>query len=123
MTIPKRRVRRPTGSQQGVKIGEEAHDAAFWGRVSFHEPVGWTSAAPRLPDSTFQFSPVRILTPEGECVRVVSVDELNARPQSIGWEPKEPGYEGQTKRSHKRKHVVGGYLGIAGSANVDPGAS
>ena len=123
MTIPKKRVRRITGSQQGVKIGEEAHDASFWGRVSFHEPVGWSSAGPRLPDSTFQFGPVRVLNAEGECVNVVSVEELNARPQSIGWEPKEPGYAGPTRRSHKRKHVAGGYLGIAGSSNVDPGAS
>ena len=122
MTIPKKRTRRPTGSQQGVKIGEESHDGAFWGRVAFHEPLGWGNGV-CLPDGgAWQFGPVRVLNAAGECVRVWSVEELNARPQSLGWEPKEPGHK-PTKRSHKRKHVAGVYLGIAGAANTELGAS
>lgn len=53
-------------------------DGGFLDRA-YMAPISSSRGPVRLPDPVQLFGPVRILTPEGECVRVIGVDELARR--------------------------------------------
>lgn len=92
----------PRGNQKYIPIVDDT----FWSRSEYHEPRGWSRADCTLPNGGgVGFSPVRVLNAAGKCVRVISVDELLARPQ-LPWNPAEPDYDPKrtSKRSTKRKY-------------------
>ena len=88
MKEPKQRQRRlhrkktwldKLGGRPGLT--DERHiDRSFFDRA-YIAPVSSSRGPVRIYDYTGDhFGPVRVLSPTGECVRVISVDELRARP-------------------------------------------
>lgn len=80
-------------------------DHGFFTRTHYHAPPH-TQPDIMLPGGKgVGFGEVRVLNASGECVRVISVDELLARPP-LPWNPAEPDYDPKrtSKRSTKRKY-------------------
>jgi len=96
--------RGPRGAQQYIPIVDDS----FFTRTQYHAPAS-SSDVTLANTGGVGFGEVRILNAAGECVRVISVDELLARPP-LPWNPAEPDYEPnrRSKRSTKRKY---GYPG------------
>lgn len=91
------------GSSRGPQQVIPIVDDTFWSRSEFHAPQSRDCTLPS--GGGVGFSPVRVLNAAGKCVRVISVDELLARPQ-LPWNPAEPDYDPKrtSKRSTKRKY-------------------
>ena len=67
------------------------------------DEVHWPGAPDiRMPESTFQYGAVRILNAAGECVKVLSVQDLAKRPPYQGWELHEPGFDPPERTTRRR---------------------
>lgn len=86
--------RGPRGHQVYIPIVDDT----FFSRSEFHAPHGNDPKCDLPNVGGCGFSEVRVLNADGECVRIISVDELNAR-QGKQWHI---GHNPEGKRSSKR---------------------
>lgn len=97
--------RGPRGHQVYIPVVDDS----FFAHVEYHAPKNIKPDVLLPGGKGVGFGEVRVLNAAGDCVRVITVDELLARPP-LPWNPAEPDYDPKrtSKRSTKRKY---GYPG------------